>query len=152
MLKLTEAGEKEKGTHMKKLRLLWMIIKRIQADKILYIFIAGYFLSALIITMAEPGIKTYGDGLWYTFVASTTIGFGDLTVTTAIGKIATVYVTVSQIIVISIVPGILVSYYMEVIHRREKETVTIFLDKMEHLPELSKEELREISEKVKKIK
>ena len=137
---------------MKKLRMLWMIIKRVKADKILYGFIAGFFISAAIITYVEPGITNYGDGLWYTFVAATSIGFGDLVVVTTIGKIATVYVTLSQIFVIAIVPGILVSYYMEVIHRREKESVTMFLDKMEHLPELSREELEEISKKIKKLK
>ena len=143
---------KRKEKSMKKLRLLWMITKRIQADKIFYIFIAGFFISAGIITYVEPGITTYGDGLWYTFVAGTSIGFGDIVATTTIGRLLTVYVTLSQIAIIAIVPGILVSYYMEVIHRREKESVTLFLDKMEHLPELSKEELEEISRRIKKIK
>ena len=50
------------------------------------------------------------------------------------------------------IPAILVSYYMEVIHRREKESITLFMDKLEHLPEMSKEELQEIADKIKKIK
>lgn len=141
-----------KEKKFKKLRLLWMIIKRTQAHKVLYTYLVGFFISAAIITAVEPGITNYGDGLWYTFVACTSIGFGDLVVVTTLGRLVTVYVTLSQIAIVAIVPGILVSYYMEVIHRREKESVTMFLDKMEHLPELSKEELQAISEKIKKIK
>ena len=34
---------------------------------------------------------------------------------------------------------------------RQDETVSTFLEKLEHLPELSKEELEELSERVKKF-
>ena len=91
------------------------------------------------------------DGLWYTFVACTTIGFGDFVAVTLLGRILTVYIALNEILLVAILPGVVVSYYLEVIHRREKESVTMFLDKLEHLPELSQEELKEISEKIKKI-
>ena len=51
----------------------------------------------------------------------------------------------------AMVPGVVVSYYMEYIKIREKETISTFLEKLEKLPELSKEELREVSEKIKKF-
>jgi voltage-gated potassium channel len=50
------------------------------------------------------------------------------------------------------IPAIVVSYYLEVVHRREKESISVILDKLEHLPEMSKEELQAISDKIKKIK
>lgn len=137
---------------MKRYRLLWSVIKRTHTDKLICVFLINMFVVALIITMVEPGINTYEDGLWYTFVACTTIGFGDFTAVTFIGRILTVYMTVNEILLVAIIPGVVVSYYLEVIHRRENETLTIFMDKLEHLPELSREELQEISDKVKKIK
>ena len=48
--------------------------------------------------------------------------------------------------------GVVVSYYLEVVHRRENEVITNFLDKMEHLTELSREELQEIQDKIRKYK
>lgn len=41
---------------------------------------------------------------------------------------------------------------MEVITRREKMTATKFLDKREHLTELDKEELQELSDKVREFR
>ncbi|NLD20446.1 MAG: two pore domain potassium channel family protein [Clostridiales bacterium] len=136
---------------MKKFRLFWKILRRVNADKIIYAFIVNLFIVALVITLIEPGISTYGDGLWYTFVACTTIGFGDFAAVTVIGRVLTVYMVLHEILLVAILPGVIVSYYMEVIHRREQESVTIFLDKLERLPELSKEELDEISKRIKKI-
>ena len=68
-----------------------------------------------------------------------------------IGRILTVYIAINEILLVAILSGVVVSYYLEVIHRREKESVTMFLDKLEHLSELSKEELDDISARVKKI-
>lgn len=136
---------------MKKYRLLWSIVRRTHTDKLLYAFLVNLFVVALFITMVEPQITHYGDGLWYTFVACTTIGFGDFAAVTLIGRILTVYMAVNEILLVAIIPGVVVSYYLEVIHRRERESLTVFLDKLEHLPELSEEELREISERVKKL-
>lgn len=137
---------------MKRYRLLWSVIKRTHTDTLICVFLINMFVIALIMTIVEPGINTYEDGLWYTFVACTTIGFGDFAAVTFIGRILTVYMAVNEILLVSIIPGVVVSYYLEVIHRRENETLTIFMDKLEHLPELSREELQEISDKVKKIK
>lgn len=53
---------------------------------------------------------------------------------------------------IAILSGVIVSHYMEVITRREKMTATKFLDKLEHLTELDKEELQELSDKVREFR
>lgn len=48
--------------------------------------------------------------------------------------------------------GVAVSYYMEYLNNRKEETVSGFLEKLENLHNLSKNELKEISDKVKKIR
>ena len=137
--------------NVKRWRLLWSVAKRSSANKMIYSFIINFFIVAAVITVLEPDIHNYGEGLWYTFVACSTIGFGDFTAVTIFGRILTVYIAVNEILLVAILSGVVVSYYLEVVHRREKETVTIFLDKLEHLPELSREELEEISGKIRKI-
>ena len=137
---------------MKGLKLLLVVIKRMHFDKILGGFLLWFFISALIIMAAEPGIANYRDAVWYTFVACTSIGFGDLVAVTPVGRILTAITTVYEIVIAAMFSGAVVSYYLEVIHRREKLTATMFLDKMEHLSELSHEELVEIEEKIRKLK
>lgn len=48
-------------------------------------------------------------------------------------------------------PGVITSYYVESTKLRADESSVKFLDDLERLPELSKEELVELSEKVKKF-
>lgn len=137
---------------MRTLRILWMILKRTHTIKVCISFIISFFVCAAIIQSVEPDINTYGDSLWYCYVACATIGFGDFAAVTAIGRILTVFISLHATLFLAMIPAILVSYYMEVIHRRENESVTLFMDKLEHLPEMNKEELQEIADKIKKIK
>lgn len=137
---------------MKRFKILWMIIRRTNVDKLVYTFVVNLFVVALIMMLVEPEINTYGDGLWYTFVACSTIGFGDIVVITVIGRILTVYVALHEILLVAVIPGVVVSYYLEVIHRRENEKLMEVLDTLEHLPELSKEELEDIAQRVKKLR
>lgn len=137
---------------MKNWRLLWAVVKRCAADKILYSFIINFFVVAFLITLVEPNIDTYRESIWYTFVACSTIGFSDITVVTFWGRILTAYIAITEIMTVAVISGVVVSYYLEVIHRREQETTTIFLDKLEHLQELSPEELKELSSQIKRLK
>lgn len=133
-------------------KILWTVIRRTHMDKLVYTFVAALFVCALIVMVSEPGINTYGDALWYCFVACTTIGFGDFAAVTIVGRLATVYIALHEIIMVAVIPGVVVSYYLEVVHRRENEILMGYMDKLEQLPELSKEELIEIAEKVKKMR
>lgn len=115
-------------------------------------FLASFFLVALLVMLREPDVSSYGEAIWYTFVSCTTIGYGDLVARTTFGRALIIYITMYEIIWIAVLSGVIISHYMEVISRREKLTATKFMDRMEHLPELSKEELQELSDKVREFK
>ena len=55
---------------MKKLKLLWMILKRTKATQILSGYIVFLFVSAAIIQLVEPDINHYGDALWYCYAVT----------------------------------------------------------------------------------
>lgn len=129
--------------------MLLSILKQTNGSKILISFVFALFITAGFIQYFEPGINTYGDSLWYCFTAVSSIGFGDFTAVTGIGRVLTVYISLHAILILAIIPGIVVSYYMEIIERRKNVTVSMFLEKLEHLSQLSKKELDEISRNVK---
>lgn len=135
---------------MKKLKLLWQICKTTDADKIVLGFVAFVLFSALIFTLVEPGINCYGDGIWYAFAVFTTIGFGDMVAVTLTGRILTILMGLYGILIVALIPGIIVNYYIEVSKIKANSSVSAFLDQMERLPELSHEDLEKISEAVHK--
>lgn len=136
---------------MKFWRRCYKILNRTGTIKIYMSFLVFMCVASIILVIVEPGIDSIGDGLWYCFVAATTIGFGDICVVTRIGRITTVLVGIYGILMTAMVPGVVVSYYMEYLKIMEKETISVFLEKLEQLPELSKEELEELSEKIRKF-
>ena len=130
---------------MKKLHILKNVLVRTHADKILSTYLIFVFLSALVIRVIEPGISSLPTALWYCYAVISTVGFGDVVVTTYIGKLISALLTVYSLLVIALVTGVIVNYYNQLIQIRQKETLAAFTDKLQRLPELSKEELEEIS-------
>ena len=128
------------------------VLKHTGAIHIFWSFILFLCIASFVLTIVEPGITRFIDGLWYCFVASTTVGFGDIVAVTLIGRITTIAVVFYGIVATATIPGVVLTYYLEYIKAREQETLSVFLEKLEHLPELSHEELKEISAKIKKLK
>lgn len=137
---------------MKKGKMFWSILKSTYADRFVYGFLVYFFISSFIIMLAEPGIHRYGEAVWYSFSVITTIGFGDFAAVTVIGRAASILLGLYGVIILAMIPGIVTSYYMEVMKMRTRESAEVFLYQLEHLEELSEEELKELSEKIKNRK
>ena len=137
---------------MKKIRILKQVLKRTGANKILAGFILLFFIAALLIWIREPNITSYQDALWYCYSVFSTVGFGDEIAVTMFGRVISVLITVSSIFVIAIITGVVVAFYNDLVSMRYKASKAEILDKLERLPELSKEELLEVSEKIKILK
>ena len=137
---------------MKAYKRIWFVLKRTGAIKVFFNFVIVCLIASLIFKFIEPGINTIGEGMWYCFVAATTIGFGDIAATTTIGRIITIFVALNGIFVFAMMTGVVVTYYNEYLNSKKNETISLFLEKLENLPNLSKKELESISEKVKKIR
>jgi voltage-gated potassium channel len=136
---------------MKKTRLIKIILKRTGALKFLTTYIIIFAGVSIGVWIVEPNIKTLIDSVWYCFSVATTIGFGDITAVTILGRAMSIFLSICSILIIAVVPGIITSYYIESTKLKEQESIAKFLDDLEHLPELSKEDLQSLSEKVKKF-
>ena len=137
---------------MRKLKVFRQVLHYTGADKIWASFLALFFLCALIIWLREPGIHTYGEAVWYCYAVATTIGFGDVIAEYLLSRILSVVLSITAVLVIALVTGVIVNYYNEIIKLRNKDIMTEFMDKLERLPELSAEELEELSQRVKKYR
>lgn len=134
---------------MHKLRLLWLIIKRSGASKALAGFLTIYLLCSIIVLVVEPSITRIGDALWFLWAVSTTVGLGDITSVTLVGRLAVVLCSLCAIFTTAVITGVIVDYFNERRQQQYDSSLTEFLDKLERLPELDKDELEDLSQKVK---
>lgn len=134
---------------MKKTRLLKMVFKQTGALKLLISYIIVFSAVSVGVWIVEPHIDSLFDSVWYCFSVATTIGFGDITAVTFLGRAMSIFLSICSVLIIAVVPGIITSYYIESTKLKANESSAKFIDDLEHLPELSKEELTQLSEKVK---
>lgn len=137
---------------MKKMRILWQVIKQTRSDEIILSYLMFVFIGALVIFLVDPAIKSYGNALWYCCVVIFTVGFGDLVATVLLSKIATIVLLIYSVLVLAIVTGVIVNFYSQLIRIRQEDTMEAFVYKLENLPDLSKEELKELSLSVKRLR
>ncbi|WP_052446743.1 ion channel [Candidatus Soleaferrea massiliensis] len=105
---------------MKRIRLFWKILRTTHADAFLYGFFAYFGVTVVLMRVVEPHIRTIGDRIWYCYVSCATIGFGDYTTVTTLGRILTILLSVYAIFIIALIPGGLVSYQAAVSGERRR--------------------------------
>ena len=93
--------------------ILKRIIKKTYAAEILSGIVLLIVAISFILPAFEYHITNFGDALWYCFAIVTTIGFGDITATSAVGRVLSVILGLYGIIVVSLITSIIVNFYGE---------------------------------------
>ena len=107
-------------THMRA-RVLFKIIVRTYALEIILGLVTLMVGFSMILTIYEPGIPTFWDGLYHSFATVTTIGFGDFKVETPVGRALTVVMGIYGIIVVAVITSIIVNFYNETAGKKDIE-------------------------------
>ena len=97
-----------------RLSVLKKIIRKTYAAEILFGMLLLIVAISIVLPKLEPGIGRFADGLWYCFAIVTTIGFGDITAITGIGRLLSAILGVYGIIVVALITSIIVNFYNEV--------------------------------------
>ncbi len=137
---------------MKRLQVMKRVLRETGASRFWFAFLIQFFVSGLIIWLREPDFHSYGDALWYLYAVVTTIGFGDLVAQHMLSRILSVLLSITAAVVIALITGVIVNYFVQMNALRNRETLTAFMDKLEHLPELPPEELEQLSMQVREFR
>ncbi len=145
-------GRLRKGVAMKKLRTLADVLRQAGFVRITGLFLIFYLLCSTAVWLSEPTTLTFGDGLWFSFETVSTIGFGDIPAETPVARAITVVLSVISIFYIAMLTGVAVNYCNTLIKMRQKDTMARFMDDLEHLEELDRDELADLSRRVREYR
>lgn len=105
------------------------------------IFIGVMILSlSLLIYIIEPDIKTYPDAVWWSIATTTTVGYGDLSPSTHLGRIIAVILMFSGIGVIGMLTGTLANYFIKKEDSTDP-TILFLKSEIDRLPTMSDKEI-----------
>lgn len=141
--------DKPRHPVLRNARMLGNILRHTGFAHITAIFGVLFLFCSLMVWLADPGCLTFGDGMWFSFEAVSTIGFGDIEAAGPIARAATVVLSIFSIFYIALITGVVVNYCSNLIKARQKDTLANFIDSLEHLEEKSPEELAELSDRVR---
>lgn len=98
---------------MKRLNILITILQHTGFTKFTFSFAGFLFMAGFFLTLLEPGIQSFWDGVWFAFVTSTTVGYGDYQAVTFFGRWLCVFLTVYGMIFFAALSGVVINYYTE---------------------------------------
>ena len=97
------------------------IVRKTYAFEILLGLVLLILSFSLVFFMIEDQMNSYGDALWYSFCIVTTIGLGDITCGTVVGRVLSVVLGIYGIVVVALITSIIVNFYGEASKRHYQE-------------------------------
>lgn len=77
--------------HMHRMHRLWNLVQRENLHRLLITIIGLTGLGSVVITWLEPDI-TLPNGIWWSFVTLTTVGYGDISPMTPAGRVVAIVI------------------------------------------------------------
>lgn len=137
---------------MHRLRMLIEIERQAGFGPITCVFLAVFMLCSVVVWLADSATNTLGDGMWFSFQAVSTIGFGDITAAGPVARIVTVALSIVSIFYIALITGVVVSYCNAMLRQRQEGTLAHFAENLERLDEMTPDELASFCEHVKEYR
>lgn len=90
---------------------------------VIYLNIASIVLGAFAIYALEKGVtvQTFTDAIWWSFVTATTVGYGDISPSTAGGRIVAAVLMLFGIGLVSMLTGTIATYFASKANQTDKQ-------------------------------
>ncbi|WP_238458012.1 potassium channel family protein [Alkalihalobacterium alkalinitrilicum] len=128
------------------------ILKTNGLDKVLIFTSMLIIVCAIPITIVEPSMETYTDGLWWSIVTATTVGYGDISPTTGIGRVIAVLLMMFGIGLIGMVTGAIATYFINGEEKKEDPTIEYIKNELNRLDQMDDKEFERLLLLMKSLK
>lgn len=107
------------------LKPFYQVLRTNNLDRVLAVLFILIFVSAIPIQILEPSITTYTDAVWWAIVTSTTVGYGDITPVTVIGRLIAMVLMLFGIGLLGLVTSSIATYFVSQKKEDKEEDHTI---------------------------
>ncbi|WP_432355636.1 potassium channel family protein [Sporosarcina sp. A2] len=109
-------------------------------QRILTFTVILIFAAAIPIRFIEPSITSYEDALWWSVVTATTVGYGDISVETGLGRIIAIVLMIFGIGLLGMITGSIATYFIK--ETESDDPTTAYLKtQLDRLDDLSESEI-----------
>lgn len=122
---------------------IYSIIKTNGLDLVLSVAFILIFGAAIVAKEFEPSITSYMDGVWWSVVTTTTVGYGDISPATGVGRIVAVILMLVGIGLIGMITSSITTFFLKDGERKD-ETVNFIQKQLDHFDELSDKEVNRL--------
>lgn len=137
---------------MFRLRMVGKIIRQAGLGHITVVFLVIFFLCAVIVKLTDPAVQGWGDALWLCFQTVATIGFGDVAALSHITRVVLVVLSIISLFYLAVITGVVVSYCNQLVQANTKGGIAHMAQQLDHLEDLSHEELASLSKEIRAFK
>ncbi|AJD93653.1 hypothetical protein JMA_43360 (plasmid) [Jeotgalibacillus malaysiensis] len=98
---------------------IYQIIRENKLERTISFALVLIFIVSIPVNLVEPDIQNYGDAVWWSIVTMTTVGYGDISPSTGLGRTLAVILMIVGIGIIGVVTGSIASYLIG--HKQDSE-------------------------------
>lgn len=135
---------------------IWGVLRTNIFYFVMFITLILIFSSATFMSIFED--LNFKDALWWSFVTATTVGYGDISPRTDLGRIVAIILMLSGITFFGVLTGTISTYYLRKDRRRAKEesyersVIEEIKERIDDFDNISEEDLKDIFNILIKLK
>ncbi|PBB06998.1 potassium channel family protein [Salimicrobium humidisoli] len=122
---------------------LFSIIKTNGLDLVLSVSFILVFGAAIVVKEFEPTITTYMDGVWWSVVTTTTVGYGDISPETGIGRMVAIVLMLVGIGLIGMITSSITTFFLTDGVKKD-ERVEFIQKQLDHFNDLSDQDVERL--------
>jgi voltage-gated potassium channel len=115
----------------------------------LFVLITGAFSLYLIETNTNPNVNSLDDAFWYVIVTITTVGYGDISPQTEMGRIIGIIIMFTGIGFMSLLTASIATFF---VNRHKSKDEIIIEEKLEHIEEQMNNKFNEMQSEINSLK
>lgn len=134
--------------HLKDNKVIRFFVGHHVFNALFIIFIVYVALSSALLFVFDPQFSSIGDGIWFTLITSTTVGYGDITPTSTIGRAISILTIFIGVMFVSVFTAFLTSIYDKQSYARTQQQLDYVMEKNEEEIKDLKNQINRLEEKI----